>query len=49
MMGFRTASHAFKYHGRSARPAEMNEAWTRKIFGQKWITHHGHFGDGKER
>jgi type 1 glutamine amidotransferase len=47
MMGFRTASHAFKYDG-GPHAAEMNEAWTRKIFGQKWITHHGHFGDGKE-
>ena len=47
MMGFRTATHAFKYDG-GPHAAEMNEKWTRKIFGQKWITHHGHFGDGKE-
>ena len=47
MVGFRTASHAFRYDG-GPHSAEMNEAWTRKIFGQKWITHHGHFGDGKE-
>ena len=47
MMGFRTASHAFRYD-RGPLAAEMNEAWERKHFGQKWITHHGHFGDGKE-
>ena len=47
MMGFRTATHAFKYD-RGPHAAEMNEKWTRKIFGQKWITHHGHFGDGHE-
>jgi type 1 glutamine amidotransferase len=27
----------------------MDEAWPIKVFGQKWITHHGHFGDGHER
>ncbi|MDG3007256.1 ThuA domain-containing protein [Paludisphaera mucosa] len=47
MMGLRTATHAFKYDG-GPHAAEMNEAWERKIFGQRWITHHGHFGDGKE-
>ncbi|WP_165248841.1 ThuA domain-containing protein [Paludisphaera soli] len=47
MMGFRTATHAFKYDG-GPHAAEMNEAWERKVFGQKWITHHGHFGDGEE-
>jgi type 1 glutamine amidotransferase len=26
----------------------MDEAWTARVFGQRWITHHGHFGDGKE-
>ncbi len=47
MVGFRTATHAFRYpSGPHAR--EMNEAWPAKVFGQKWITHHGHFGDGKE-
>ena len=47
MVGFRTATHAFRY---SAGPhaASMDEAWPIKVFGQKWITHHGHFGDGHE-
>ncbi|OJW20226.1 MAG: hypothetical protein BGO49_04785 [Planctomycetales bacterium 71-10] len=48
MMGFRTASHAFRYDG-PPHAAEMNESWERKVFGQKWITHHGHFGDGLEK
>lgn len=47
LMGFRTASHAFRYPN-GPHAAEMNEAWERQVFGQKWITHHGHFGDGKE-
>jgi type 1 glutamine amidotransferase len=47
MMGFRTASHAFRYDG-PPHAAEMNESWERRVFGQKWITHHGHFGDGQE-
>lgn len=46
VMGFRTATHAFLYKG-GPHAAAMNEAWTRKVFGQKWITHHGHFDDGK--
>lgn len=47
MMGFRTASHAFRYDG-GPHAAKMNNDWMRKIFGQGWITHHGHFGDGEE-
>jgi uncharacterized protein len=47
MVGFRTATHAFKYPA-GPHAKEMNEAWPAKVFGQKWITHHGHFGDGKE-
>jgi len=47
MMGFRTATHAFRYDG-GPLADEMNEAWERKVFGQRWITHHGHFGDGME-
>jgi type 1 glutamine amidotransferase len=47
MAGFRTATHAFRYPG-GPHAEEMNEAWPAKVFGQKWITHHGHFGDGKE-
>lgn len=47
MVGFRTATHTFRYD-RGVRAAAMNEAWPIKVFGQKWITHHGHFGDGHE-
>ncbi len=47
MMGFRTASHAFRYDG-GPHAAGMNAEWMRRIFGQGWITHHGHFGDGEE-
>jgi len=25
----------------------MNNEWPTKVFGQQWITHHGHFDDGK--
>jgi type 1 glutamine amidotransferase len=45
MVGFRTATHAFQYQDDEAR-AYLNEAWPRKVFGQHWITHHGHFDDG---
>jgi type 1 glutamine amidotransferase len=47
MVGFRTATHAFRY-GSGPRALAMDEAWPIKVFGQKWITHHGHFGDGHE-
>ncbi len=47
MVGFRTATHAFRY-GSGPHAAAMDEAWPIKVFGQKWITHHGHFGDGNE-
>jgi len=47
MVGFRTATHAFRYD-RGPHARLMNEAWPIKVFGQKWITHHGHFGDGRE-
>jgi type 1 glutamine amidotransferase len=47
VVGFRTASHAFRY-GNGPHAAEMDEAWPTRVFGQKWITHHGHFGDGHE-
>ena len=48
MVGFRTATHAFRY-GSGRHAAAMDEAWPIHVFGQKWITHHGHFGDGHER
>lgn len=45
MVGFRTATHAFLYPDSSAF-ASMNNAWPARVFGQQWITHHGHFDDG---
>ncbi|MDN5200946.1 ThuA domain-containing protein [Fulvivirgaceae bacterium BMA10] len=45
MVGFRTATHAFLYKDDPERQ-HLNEAWPIKVFGQKWITHHGHFSDG---
>lgn len=45
MVGFRTATHAFKYEEDSTK-FQYNDDWPIKVFGQKWITHHGHFEDG---
>lgn len=45
MAGFRTATHAFLYEDDEAL-AYLNEEWPQKVFGQHWITHHGHFDDG---
>ncbi len=46
MVGFRTSTHAFLYENDSSMVA-MNNEWPTKVFGQQWITHHGHFDDGK--
>ncbi len=46
IVGFRTATHAFMYE-KDSTLFEFNEAWPAKVFGQQWITHHGHFDDGK--
>lgn len=45
MVGFRTATHAFLYPDSSGL-APMNNTWPAQVFGQQWITHHGHFEDG---
>ncbi len=45
MAGFRTSTHAFLYKDDEAREYR-NNAWPAKVFGQQWITHHGHFDDG---
>lgn len=45
MVGFRTSTHAFKYNEDSTK-FHLNDDWPIKVFGQKWITHHGHFEDG---
>ncbi|MFS4415775.1 ThuA domain-containing protein [Maribacter sp. 2307ULW6-5] len=45
IMGFRTATHAFLYED-DADLQYWNNEWPTKVFGQQWITHHGHFDDG---
>lgn len=45
MVGFRTATHAFLYPDSSSFTG-LNNEWPTKVFGQQWITHHGHFDDG---
>ena len=46
IVGFRTATHTFKYENDSTL-TYWNDEWPTKVFGQQWITHHGHFDDGK--
>jgi type 1 glutamine amidotransferase len=43
--GFRTSTHTFLYKEEAMK--YFNNEWAKKIFGQQWITHHGHFDDGK--
>jgi type 1 glutamine amidotransferase len=43
MVGFRTTTHAFRYPAKSPN-AKWNDEFGRKVFGQQWITHHGHHG-----
>lgn len=45
MVGFRTATHAFMYENDSTK-FQFNNDWPTRVFGQQWITHHGHFDDG---
>ncbi|AWV98388.1 ThuA domain-containing protein [Arcticibacterium luteifluviistationis] len=45
MVGFRTATHTFMYKEDSTMK-HLNNEWPAKVFGQQWITHHGHFADG---
>ncbi|MCA6079089.1 ThuA domain-containing protein [Fulvivirga sedimenti] len=45
MVGFRTSTHAFLYRDDSTLEY-MNNTWPARVFGQQWITHHGHFEDG---
>ena len=45
VVGFRTATHAFLYKSDSTK-FHMNNTWPADLFGQQWITHHGHFDDG---
>lgn len=46
VVGFRTSTHALRYQNDSTR-AHLNEDWPRRVFGQRWITHHGHFADNQ--
>jgi type 1 glutamine amidotransferase len=41
IVGFRTSTHAFNYPAGSAH-TDLNDGFGRDVFGQKWITHHGH-------
>ncbi|MFS4456626.1 ThuA domain-containing protein [Maribacter sp. 2304DJ31-5] len=46
IVGFRTATHTFKYEDPDLN--YWNDEWATKVFGQQWITHHGHFDDGQK-
>lgn len=46
MVGFRTSTHAFLYKDDDAKQY-LNNKWPAEVFGQQWITHHGHFDDGE--
>jgi type 1 glutamine amidotransferase len=39
-VGLRTSTHAFRYS--SGPTAKWNDGFGEEVFGQKWITHHGH-------
>ncbi len=45
IVGFRTSTHALLYKDDKSKEYYNND-WPAKIFGQQWITHHGHFDDG---
>ena len=48
VVGFRTATHAFLFRDPKSPYKEWNDKKIAELVGQKWITHHGHFGDGHE-
>ncbi|HCO22728.1 MAG: hypothetical protein CME31_26625 [Gimesia sp.] len=48
VVGFRTATHAFLFRDPQSPYKEWNDKKIAELVGQKWITHHGHFGDGHE-
>lgn len=39
-IGLRTTTHAFRYE--QAPNNKLNDGFGREVFGQKWISHHGH-------
>jgi glycerophosphoryl diester phosphodiesterase len=41
IVGLRTSTHAFLYPDGNPHAA-LNDGFGREVFGQKWITHHGH-------
>lgn len=41
IVGLRTSTHAFRYP-RGNKNAKYNDSFGHDVFGQKWITHHGH-------
>ncbi len=41
IVGLRTSTHAFRYP-EGHKNAKYNDGFGREVFGQKWITHHGH-------
>lgn len=45
IVGFRTSTHLFQYKD-DKNKEYLNNEWPQKVFGQKWVTHHGHFDDG---
>ncbi|CAH0998925.1 hypothetical protein LEM8419_00220 [Neolewinella maritima] len=47
LVGFRTATHTFKYvEEKDSALMVLNDDWPTRVFGQQWIVHHGHFEDG---
>ncbi len=46
IVGFRTATHTFMYKTDTSM-FYLNNDWPAKVYGQQWITHHGHFGDNE--
>ena len=50
MVGLRTSTHAFWYLNEAgdldSTMNHLNTEWPTQVFGQQWITHHGHFDDG---
>ena len=48
IVGFRTATHAFLFRDSKSPYRDWNDKKIAELVGQKWITHHGHFGDGHE-
>lgn len=48
VVGFRTATHAFQFRDPQSPHRDWNDTKIRELVGQKWITHHGHHGDGHQ-